>query len=69
MANPVYIGAIASQKVNYRFKIGWMGDKKREDWIVVEGMHEAIIDRDTYDVVQEKVKSRNARTHEEPVEC
>ena len=58
LANPVYIGAIASQKVNYRFKIGWMGDKKRENWIIVEGMHEAIIDQDTYDVVQEKVKSR-----------
>ena len=58
LANPVYIGAIASQKVNYRFKIGWMGDKRREDWIIVEGMHEAIIDRDTYDIVQEKVKSR-----------
>ena len=58
LSNPVYIGAIASQKVNYRFKIGWMGDKRREDWIIVEGMHEAIIDRDTYDIVQEKVKSR-----------
>ena len=58
LSNPVYIGAIASQKVNYRFKIGWMGDKRREDWIIVEGMHEAIIDRDTFDIVQEKVKSR-----------
>ena len=58
LANPVYIGAIASQKTNYRFKVGWLGDKKREDWIIVEGMHEAIIDRDTYDIVQEKVKSR-----------
>ena len=58
LSNPVYIGSIASQKTNYRFKIGWMGDKKPEDWIVVEGMHEAIIDRDTYDIVQEKVKSR-----------
>ena len=58
LSNPVYIGAIASQKVNYRFKIGWMGDKRREEWIIVEGMHEAIIDRDTYDIVQEKVKSR-----------
>ena len=58
LSNPVYVGAIASQKVNYRFKIGWMGDKRREEWIIVEGMHEAIIDRDTYDIVQEKVKSR-----------
>ncbi len=58
LSNPVYIGAIASQKTNYRFKIGWMGDKKPEEWIIVPGVHEAIIDRDTYDVVQEKVKSR-----------
>lgn len=58
LSNPVYIGAIASQKTNYRFKIGWMGDKKPEDWIIVQGVHEAIIDRDTYDIVQEKVKSR-----------
>ena len=35
-----------------------MGDKRREEWIIVEGMHEAIIDRDTYDIVQEEVKSR-----------
>ena len=58
LSNPVYIGAIASQKTNYRFKIGWMGDKKPEDWIIVQGVHEPIIDRDTYDIVQEKVKSR-----------
>ena len=58
LSNPVYIGAIASQKTNYRFKIGWMGDKKPEEWIIVQGVHEAIIDRDTYDIVQEKVKSR-----------
>ena len=58
LSNPVYIGAIASQKVNYRFKVGWLGDKKPEEWIIVEGMHEPIIDRETFDLVQEKVKSR-----------
>lgn len=58
LENPVYIGAIASQKVNYRFKVGWLGDKKPEEWIIVEGMHEPIIDRETFDLVQEKVKSR-----------
>lgn len=58
LSNLVYIGAIVSQKTNYRFKTGWMEDKKPEEWIIAPGMHEAIIDRDTYDVVQEKVKSR-----------
>ena len=45
MTNPVYTGAIASQKKLYRFKIGTIGDKRPEDWIVVEGQHEALIDR------------------------
>ena len=30
----VYTGAIASQKKDYRFKIGTIGEKKPEDWIV-----------------------------------
>ena len=38
LMNPVYTGAIASQKKDYRFKIGTIGEKKPEDWIVVEGL-------------------------------
>lgn len=56
--NPVYAGTIASQKKEYRFKIGTIGDKKPEDWIVVEERYEAIIDRASFDIVQEKMKSR-----------
>ena len=41
LMNPVYPGAIASQKKEYRFKIGTIGEKKPEDWIVVENQHEA----------------------------
>jgi len=58
LSNPVYVGVIASQKVVYRFKVGWLSDKKREDWIAVEGMHEPLIDRETYDIVQQKIKDR-----------
>lgn len=58
LSNPVYIGAIASQKTDYRFKTGWIKDKKPEEWIVVEDMHEPIIDRETYEIVQSKVRSR-----------
>ncbi len=58
--NPVYTGgAIASQKKDYRFKIGTIGgEKKPEDWIVVEGQHEPLIDRMSFDIVQNKLKSR-----------
>lgn len=58
LANPVYIGAIASQKMHYRFKLGVIGEKKPEEWVCVENMHEPIIDRKTFGMVQQKVKSR-----------
>ena len=56
--NPVYTGAIASQKKDYRFKIGTIGEKKPQDWIVVEEQHEPLIDRKSFDIVQNKLKSR-----------
>ena len=58
LMNPVYTGAIASQKKEYRFKIGTIGEKKPEDWIVVENQHEPLVDRKTFDIVQRKLKSR-----------
>ena len=58
LLNPVYIGAIASQKFNYRFKIGTLSEKKPDEWVVVEGMHEAIVDKETFYRAQEKMKSR-----------
>ena len=58
LTNPVYYGAIASQKKMYKFKVGVTGDKKPSDWIIVEGMHEPIIDQDTFDIIQKKIESR-----------
>lgn len=56
--NPVYLGHIASQKANHKFKIGWISDKPQEEWLVVEDMHEALIDEDTFEIANEKLKSR-----------
>lgn len=56
--NPVYIGHIASQKVNYKFKVGWLSDKPKEEWIIVENTHEPIISEDIYNIANEKLKSR-----------
>ena len=58
LINPVYIGAVSGQKRNYRFKLGTISEKKPEEWIVVEGCHEPIIDKATFEIVQEKLKSR-----------
>jgi len=56
--NPVYIGAIASQKFDYKFKIGVIGEKKADQWIVVDNCHEPIIDLDTFHLAQEHLDSR-----------
>ena len=58
LINPVYYGAISSQKKDYKFKLGVLGEKKPEDWIIVEGMHEPLVDQDTFDIVQTKIESR-----------
>ncbi len=59
LMNPVYAGAIASQKKDYRFKLGTIREKKPQDWIVVERRHEPIIDRVSFDLVQSKLQSRH----------
>ena len=58
LMNPVYVGCMASQKRHYRFKIGTIGEKRPDEWLVVEGTHEPIVDRATFDIVQEKLRSR-----------
>ncbi|MCD8160871.1 MAG: recombinase family protein [Clostridiales bacterium] len=58
LINPVYMGCMASQKKNYRFKIGTIGEKKPEDWIVVEETHEAIVTAEEFEIVQKKLKAR-----------
>ena len=58
LMNPVYTGAMASQKREYRFKIGTIGEKKPEDWIVVEGTREPLVDKGSFAIIQEKLKSR-----------
>ena len=58
LQNPVYIGAIVSQKQVYKFKTGWIKDKKPHEWLIVEDMHEPLVSRETFELVQEKVKSR-----------
>lgn len=58
LSSPAYIGAVASQKEVHQFKVGRVRKKNQEDWIIIEGMHEPIIDRETFEIVQEKTKNR-----------
>ena len=49
--------------------MGWLSRKPKEEWIIVEDTHEAIIDKDTYELANEKVKSRKRpfKTGEESI--
>lgn len=58
LQNPAYIGAIASQKQVYKFKVGWIKDKQPYEWMVVEDTHEPLVSREDFLLVQEKVKHR-----------
>lgn len=58
LMNPVYAGCMASQKVEYRFKVGTIREKTPDEWIIVEDTHEPIITKEQFQLVQEKMQSR-----------
>lgn len=58
LQKPVYYVAIASQKNDYRFKIGVVRKKSMDEWIIVPDCHEPIIDKSIFDAVQEKIRKR-----------
>ena len=58
LKNPVYIGVIASQKTEYRFKVGIIRKKTQNEWIMVPDMHDALVSEDDFNIVQEKLQSR-----------
>ena len=58
LQNPVCIGVIASQKAVHKFKAGWIRDKAPDEWIVIPDMHEPLVSREVFDMIQDKIKSR-----------
>ncbi len=59
LKNPAYIGNMAQGK---RSVVSFKTKKRRfvrqDDWIIVEGTHEAIIDRETWDIAQQRLLER-----------
>lgn len=57
--NPTYLGKIVSGRRRVKsFKDKEILKMPEESWIVVDGMHEPLIDQKTWDVAQEKLKVR-----------
>lgn len=59
LGNPVYVGTLVQNKYN---KVSYKDKEKvkmpRESWIIVENTHDPIIDKHTFDLVQELQKQR-----------
>lgn len=58
LKNPCYIGVIASQKKDYRFKLGVIGEKAPVEWIQVPGCHEPLVSEADFATVQELMTRR-----------
>lgn len=68
LQNETYIGSTVQGRVK---KLSYKSKKRirqpKEDWVVVENTHEAIIDRETFQAVQQMIAKRRrtrSRTHE-----
>ena len=63
LSNPVYLGKIVSQRYKTRsFKDKRIVPRPKEDWITVENTHEPLVDQETFDTVQERIKIRQPAT-------
>ena len=62
LKNPVYIGNLEQGRVTTpSYKVKRVVNKPREEWAVVEGCHEPVIDRQDFDIIQ-KVLALDTRT-------
>lgn len=59
LKNETYLGTVRNgmyKKISYKSKKVLITE--RQDWIVKENMHEPLVDRETFDIVQALIKSR-----------
>ena len=63
LSNPVYLGKIVSQRYTTRsFKDKRIIERPESDWISVENTHEPLVDQETFDAVQERIKVKKPAT-------
>lgn len=56
--NPVYLGCVAHNRVGSKVMNGKTEKKAREDWIVVEHMHEPLVSTEQWEIVHKQMESR-----------
>lgn len=69
LTSQMYIGNMEQHKYEKRsFRDKRLYRTKKEEWIIVEGTHEPIIDKETFDKVQALIKANFKRSSERPPE-
>lgn len=69
LTSQMYIGNMEQHKYEKRsFRDKKLYRTKKEDWIIVEGTHEPIIDKETYYKVQDLIKANFKRSSSKPPE-
>jgi len=59
LTNPTYCGSVAQNKsVKVSYKSRKMISRKKDEWIVVNNTHEAIIDKETFEIVQKMIEMK-----------
>ena len=57
LRNPIYLGNLVSQKTQKKsFKDKRIVHRPEEEWLIVEGTHEALVDQATFDTVQQRLQ-------------
>ena len=69
LTSQMYIGNMEQHKYEKRsFRDKRLYRTKKEEWIIVEGTHEPIIDKETFDKVQALIKANFKRSSQRPPE-
>lgn len=65
LKDPFYIGKIIVNKYVTDYRTKKTKKTSRDKWIIIDGKHKAIISKDDYDMVQEKLKEKFSEPKEE----
>lgn len=68
LINPTYIGNLTQgkrKKINHKIKQSV--NVPKEEWIIIENTHKAIIDKDLFNNVQEKIKTDNKEKYKDSI--
>ena len=66
LSNELYLGdMVQNRRSRISYKIRKVVPNDKDDWIIVKNTHEALVDRKTFDKVQEMLKNYKVKPHKE----